>query len=402
MVSPFVLKELESYINNVDLGIRSKYRANIIYEIFRSGSVSRSSLESHLKLRRGTISSVIQELEHIGLVKEEKPSTPPGQGRPRIILSLNSERFVVLSFYIEGLRLRGGIVSLNEDLLYENELKIPKNADGAEFIDSFVRLWGVLVANCPPGAEIVAGSFSPVGCVQSDEKIWISTNRWHSVRNVDFRQVEKLVGHTIILRRNLEAILSYEISRNPEYAKNRTVLIHWGYGIGSAYSYDGDVLKNERGTYTGIGHIQVNPNSTRQCQCGEMGCLEAESALWSLLPCIAELQVESTEEAVDRPEILSGLSPDAHECFESAMRYFQIGLKSLCKIFAPDHLLFLSPLSNNRYVSDLIVQTVQTAFPESFQYKPTINDIGTSFHSCMYANAQPIIKATLERLIRTE
>jgi predicted NBD/HSP70 family sugar kinase len=121
-----------------------------------------------------------------------------------------------------------------------------------------------------------------------------------------------------------------------------------------------------------------------------------------MLPCIEQLQVMNPEEAVDQPEILANLSPEEYPCFKSALHYFGIGLKTLCKIFAPDHILFLSPLSQNRHVNDLLHDAVSTAFPDSFQYHPSINNIGTSFHSCLYANAQPIIKDMLVRLIRTE
>lgn len=402
MVSPFVLKALNAHIENMDLGIRAKYRAHIIHEVLRNGRVSRAYLENTLKLRRGTISSVIRELVEIGVVHEEKPGIASGQGRPSIFLIPNPGRFVVLSFYIEGLRLRGGIVNLNEEILHEEELPIPKEADGQQFVKEFIKLWDRLSGMCPIGSEIVSGAFSPIGCVRSSDNLWISTNRWPSIREVDFNQVERQVGRRIILRRNLETMLAYEVSRNEEYARYRTVLVHWGYGIGSAYAYNGEVLRTERGTYTGIGHIQVNPYSGKQCQCGDYGCLEAESALWSMLPCIQELHVMNPEEAVDQPDILSGLSPETYPCFKSALHYFGIGMKTLCKIYAPDHILFLSPLSRNSHVNRLLHEAVSTAFPDSFAYLPTINNIGTSFHSCLYANAQPVIKDILDRLIRIE
>ena len=402
MVSPYVLKELSGHISNVDLNIRSKYRAHILYEVFRTQKVSRNWLETQLQLRRGTISSVLRELVDVGVVREQKPTITNGQGRPSIYLVPNPDRFVILSFYIEGLRLRGGIVNLNEEILFEDEIPIDRHANGEDFKHEFVRLWHHLVRKCPVESEIISGAFSPIGCVRSIDKIWISTNRWQSVKNVDFKEIEEQVGCNIILRRNLETMLAYEVSRNEEYARYRTVLVHWGYGIGSAYAYNGEVLRTERGTYTGIGHIQVNSQSMRKCQCGDYGCLEAESALWSMIPCLGQLQVLNPEEAVDQPEVLSALTPDEYPCFRSALHFFGIGLKTLCKIYAPDHILFLSPLAQNKYVTDLVYHTVSDTFPESFQYHPTINNIGTSFHSCLYANVQPIIKNKLESLIRTE
>jgi predicted NBD/HSP70 family sugar kinase len=401
VISPFVLNELDQHILNNDLSIRSKYKTLIIKEVFEKNDVSRVSLEKGLKLRRGTILSVINELLEIGIIIEAKQKNHK-QGRPSLLLVPNPDKYVVLSFYIEGLLLRGGIVNLNEEVLFEHDIPIDKNADSQEFIKQFITLWQFLDEKRPKNSIIVSGAFSAIGCVQSDSKIWISTNRWPFIRDIDFKKIEKIVGNEIRLRRNLETVLAYELSRNLVYTKNKTTLIHWGYGIGSAYSYNGEVLKTERGTYTGLGHIQINPNSTKKCQCGDMGCVEAEAALWSIIPCIDELKNLAPEEAVERYDVLSNLNPTKHDCFNSALNYFGAGLKILLKIYSPDYILFLSPFTQNKFVMSLIENVVSETFPATFDYRPAVIGIGTSFYSSIFANAQPLIKETLEALIRNE
>ncbi len=64
--------------------------------------------------------------------------------------------------------------------------------------------------------------------------------------------------------------------------------------------------------------------------------------------------------------------------------------------------IVLVPAIPNSHVNRLLHEAGSTAFPDSFAYLPTINNIGTSFHSCLYANAQPVIKDILDRLIRIE
>ncbi|MGX8699657.1 MAG: ROK family protein, partial [bacterium] len=52
------------------------------------------------------------------------------------------------------------------------------------------------------------------------------------------------------------------------------VMITLGTGVGGGIILDGKILAGAHGSAGELGHIPVNPNETRLCNCGGRGCLE--------------------------------------------------------------------------------------------------------------------------------
>lgn len=399
MLSPFLKAELYDLSRRNEVSLRSRQKARILTEVYRNHPCTRRRISTQLALRRGTVSEILRELLAVGLIRETVSPSSVKPGRPSSLLFPNIDRYVTLSFYVEGLRLRGGIVNLAEQIIGEDEVVLPREATGSDFVEAFIRLWHMLEAKTPQHSEVLAGAFSPVGAVNSEHKVWLSCNRWPQVKSIEFKEIEQRLGSWISIRRNLETVLAYEISRNPQYQSKRTALLHWGYGIGSAFSYAGTVLQTERGSSTGLGHVVVNSESTKKCQCGVLGCLEAEAALWALVPALQELGIGAPEDCVDRPDVLAELTPERPGAFADALTAVEHGVRILCKIYSPDHVLFLSPLAENHHVIERLRAAVQHSVPTTVEEAPSFRVVGTTFHGCLYANVHPVFERQLRHVI---
>lgn len=338
----------------------------------------------------------MDDLLSANLISELGVMNTSDRGRPRKIFGPNTNSRVVISIYIEHFRLCGGVVNLEEQIIAEQEVCVPQNSSGEDFVGLFVGLVQSLQSMVPSDSTILGVAFSPVGAVDRQMKRWISCNRWPQLQDVEFEVLEGTLGLPIFIRRNLETVLDYEIQTNHEYLSSNVVLFHWGYGIGYSYSYKGAVVETERGNYSGVGHMVINPNSEKRCQCGARGCLEAEAAIWALLPQFHTLQPGPDDGYYKQlSKAILGDEPFLKE----AVSAVQVGLYNVCKMFSPDYLLFLSPFSSNRDLVALLKNSAESSFPDPVHYQPTFRVIGKNFRASVYANAYPLFRREIRKLI---
>lgn len=392
---PFILAELENLGSDEALRVRSRQQALVFREICMMANPSRRALVKRLGLRSSTVSAILDELIDSSLVSEVGPQSGNDRGRPRLLLAPQMNSRVAISLYIEHLKLCGGVVNLAEEVLAEQEVAIPKQADGETFLAAFEQLVRTLLDAVPPGAKVLGLAFSPVGAVENAARHWVMCNRWPAIQNVDFTPLEQSLGLPVIVRRNLETILDYEIQTTAELQHAKVVLFHWGYGVGAAYSHFGTVLETERGNFSGIGHTVINPASTKRCQCGALGCLEAEAAIWALLRRFHEIDPGVTEENEAHYEVLSRALFRDIAFMQEAVEAVQVGLRNLCKMLSPDYLLFLSPFAANRTLISTLQRCVQSTFPHELHYEPEFRVVGGSFRGCLFANVYPLFRREL-------
>ena len=396
---PFVLAELERLCEEDGARIRSRQKARLLREMYHRKETSHRELVHELGLRSSSVSLILEELASSGIVRELGTEPIKNRGRPRVILDLNMNSNVAISLYIEHLTLRGGVVNLEEKVLIEDEIAISQHADGTEFLTAIEKLVRTLLSHVPSGATVLGVAFSPVGAVDHESKRWINCNRWPRIDNVDLSPLETKLNLPVIIRRNLETILGYEMQTSKEYQKATVVLFHWGYGIGSAYAHEGVVLETERGNYSGIGHSLINPASQKKCQCGALGCLEAEAAIWALLPQCSAIDPRVCGEDDGTYEVLSKALLEEVPFLTEAVEAVRIGLYNLCKMLSPDYVLFLSPFSNNQKLVSYLKECVESSFPNEVEYQPEFRIVGSSFRGSLFASVYPFFRDELHRII---
>lgn len=395
---PFILAELERIGADETARVRTRQRAQVLREICLMPQPTRRTLIKRLGLRSSTVSATLDSLMRDGLVVEAGRQVATDRGRPRQIIALEANSCVAISVYVEHLTLCGGVVNLAEEVLTEEAVSIPKSADTAEFLTAFEALVRSLVRAVPRGSRVLGVAFSPIGAVDRRNKFWVSCNRWPSIANIDFNHLEESIGLPLIVRRNLETILDYEIQTAVEYQDKRVSLFSWGYGIGSAYSHLGTVLETERGNFSGVGHMVINPLSAKRCQCGALGCLEAEAAVWALLSRFNEIEPGAREEDDGYYEIVSRALLRDVPFLQEAVAAVRTGLHNLCKLYSPDYVLFLSPFASNRRLTEMLRECVERSFPDEVHYEPEFRVIGASFRGCLFANVYPLFRAELQRV----
>ena len=91
------------------------------------------------------------------------------------------------------------------------------------------------------------------------------------------------------------------------------VMLTLGTGVGGGIILNGRMIAGRRGLGGELGHMTVNPDETRTCNCGNRGCLEQYGSATGVTTIAAKLLEEH-----DEPSSLRGHRNSAKEVFDAA------------------------------------------------------------------------------------
>ena len=87
-------------------------------------------------------------------------------------------------------------------------------------------------------------------------------------------ELSKLTGCKVRATNDANAAALGEIWMGAAADYNSAVMITLGTGVGGGVIVDGKIIDGSRGYAGEIGHMTVDPNDDRVCNCGKTGCLE--------------------------------------------------------------------------------------------------------------------------------
>ena len=317
-----------------------------IYEAIRANpGISRNRIARICRIRPSTVSDLVAQLLSDNLVLERQAYPSQGQGRPEIALSPAYSRFVIVGIHIVSKQLKAILMDASETRLAEATLLLPDDLDNDGFISNVVDVVQYLIEKRPLYSEVIGVTVIVPGLVRFEPRIWVLTTRFPSIRHVSIDRLEKALQMRVVFKRALDAGLQYLLRKNNQYASGGTVLFHWGYGIGAAYAYDGQIMESHKGPVLEIGHFRYNTNAAKQCVCGLVGCLETEAALWALFPDLEDA-VGPLPEDEDAFEVTRAVQQFAHNpAFDHAVSSISRAVASLYAILNPNRFLFIGPFT---------------------------------------------------------
>jgi predicted NBD/HSP70 family sugar kinase len=357
-------------IKNIHSGhpykIKDKNKAEIFHLICSEQNLSRKVISQKLNIRPATASNFVNELIEDALVFEQKEQNGTSlRGRPEKVLSVNFNKYLCISMYVDTFTLNGALVNLNEDILYSFSIELDKDIDNEYFLDKMLKLVNKIISKLPKESTLLGIGLCLTGYINKTKKELNFTSRWHNIKNVDFSVIEKTTGYKVQLHQKLNSILQYMIHRNTGYKKEKIALLHWGHGIGAAYSMNGQILSHHIGGILEIGHVQIVKDNPKKCNCGSYGCLETVAALWTLRNDILEHYPTHKIDEKDIEKLIC-----KNEIFEipsvaKAAKYMAYAIHIIYNLLRPDRLILSGPLFNNKH----LLETVKNEFKTKYTQK---------------------------------
>ena len=338
--------------SKIDAGLMNLINKRKIIRIIRQNSnISRSDLVKETRLTAPTVSRIVDELvnkDHLAMYVGVGNSRG---GRPPMIVSFDSKNNYIIGIDIGGANVRGILVDLNGNLLFEiqNETEINKGYSHIiSLVVSMIRKledWKGIDKKQIKGVGIgVAGLVnSETGIVEFSPDFG-----WENVNVI--KQLKKHISLPVFLDNSTRLMALGELEYGNKRSLKNFAVVNVGYGIAAGLVVEGNLVKGRSGFAGEFGHITVDYGSSIRCHCGRMGCLEAlasghriaslgkDLVKNELSPILKELCNGEIDQINARTVRIAAQQNDAKatEIYNKAIDYLCIGLSDLVNLLDPE------------------------------------------------------------------
>lgn len=250
---------------------RGHNRALVLQTLYHAGAMSRADLSRETGLTRVTISDLVAEFIHDGIVVEMGVREAVGPGKPPILIDIDRVGHQIVGLDLSGTNaFVGAVLSLDGDVLERREVPRPDDADGDAAYAATLELARTLVAAST--RPLLGVGIGTPGVVRPDGVVLNSPNLgW-----MNFPLEAKLgvdLDLPVLARNDANAAVLAEYTFGE--AKADFMLIKLGRGVGAGIITGSQPLLGSRFAAGEIGHVVVGTDGGPRCACGKDGCLEA-------------------------------------------------------------------------------------------------------------------------------
>ena len=349
-----------------DYGYRQKdiEKAKVFETILDSKGATRKKLYLELQVRPNNVSSAVQDLIDDGLVYEDVILKSAKQGRPRIKLAVRVNKLLVIGLWVETCSLIGGLVNMEGDVIQKQEVELSGDVDNEGFLRAVNKIVVGLVQAVEPKQELLGIGFSLPGVINKIKKIWIFNSRFPNVENLSFESLEAKYGVPTRMYPKLEAVFSsYILKKKKDFSNVSTFMLHWGYGIGGAYCYNGEVMHSNYGSSCEVGHLKLSEQKGNKCCCGDYDCIETVASGWALKPLLFKEFGDVGNDDFQFAEKIENLDLSKNEYIQNAIKALAGGLNTTFRIFYPERLIVYGPFFRNEGIRNSFTEEVKKNVP---------------------------------------
>lgn len=201
----------------------------------------------------------------------------------------NHRQKVIIGVDVGGTAIKIGLFTYTGELISKDEIKTRQdNNCGYVLSDTAVQIKKMLNANNIEKADVEGIGIGIPGPVVNG-KVKHSVNL-HWKNEVDVSAIlEGLTGFKTVVLNDANAAGLGEAWMGSGKDRGSMVLVTIGTGIGGAVVINGNVLVGFNGAGGEIGHITVESESDRLCNCGRKGCLENYASATGIVRTVLEL-----------------------------------------------------------------------------------------------------------------
>jgi predicted NBD/HSP70 family sugar kinase len=259
-------------------------QADVLYQLWKEGPISRGALADLMGLNLPTVSAVVQDLIRAGEVIEEGFATSTG-GRKAQLLDVNPKRGGVVAIEFSS----RGILSASSDMkgrLHNHVIRPFNPALGREgtiqAITDAIEDQRVFLKE-DEGLELARIGVVLSGLIDEQSGVSLSFPRfedWNKVPIVEILQNH--FGVPVNLSSHVTGTTLAESIFGRFKEKRNFLYVHLGPGLAVGMVFDGIVYQGVKVTVGEVGHLTVDDNGPI-CYCGNYGCLETVASDWALV-----------------------------------------------------------------------------------------------------------------------
>lgn len=269
--------------------LRERNRLRVVDALRARGAVSRADIARATGLSRSTVSSLVADLQAVGLVREGAAAGAASAqgGRPGVLLSLDSSAGALVGIDFGHDHVRAAVATLSYDLLGEQSVDLDVDSAAGDALDTAARLVEELLDDAGVAHDrlLTAGVGLP-GPIDRESGLVRSQPILPSWGDIDpVAELERRLEAPVHLDNDANVGALGEATFGAGRGAEVLVYLRLSAGIGAGLVIGGRPFRGARGIAGEVGHVLVDPQGPI-CRCGNRGCLEtfvAGPALCELL-----------------------------------------------------------------------------------------------------------------------
>lgn len=245
---------------------------------------------------------------------------------------------------IGGTTVKMGFLNIDGEIIDKWEIPTRKADGGKNILPDVAKAIEDKLAEKKISKDEVAGIGVGVpGPVESSGIIHRAVNLGWGEFNVN-EELTKLTGIKSMAGNDANVAALGEMWKGGGQGYKNMVMVTLGTGVGGGIIVDGKILAGARGSAGEIGHIHLNNNETKQCGCGNYGCLEQYASATGISYIASKHKAKYTGKTILKDDIsakavFDGVKAGDELCKEIATEfgeYLGTGLAIIASTVNPD------------------------------------------------------------------
>lgn len=332
-------------------------------------------LSESTDISRQTITKAIEYFlrEEVIILSKKGESTKVG-GRKSQEYMLNTEKYIItVSSYSR--KTRFSLLNFSYELIDSFDCVLALDATYKEFLNAVKVYTGKLLEKNNIAEKDFYGIMVCTGGIIDSKsgKIKVSSVCSDWGRDIPIKEdVKKFFDRDIqVCVGNVAATSASVLSMNKETVGKRVAVLYLDYGVGVTFLEDGKIPETAHNVSGEMGHMVINMDSNKACDCGDSGCLEAlvyESNIRKMAQELPEerrkLLLDGYDEREDfRIHILRKCdagNADAKEITNYLANIFGTAMRNIVFSFDPDIFVLMGSFSDwSNYFKEEILRVIR-------------------------------------------
>ncbi|MGE6226140.1 ROK family protein [Paenibacillus chitinolyticus] len=315
-----------------------------VFEIIKHQQpISRASIAKQTGMSPTTVSRIVAELAEEGYLLESE-QVSAGLGRKSTLLEMVDAAVLSVGVELDRHQVNIGIVDLQGNVVAMSQYPRSVEESPEVTLERVGTEIGQLTKSNEIDCERIIGvGVGLPGIIDNDtgEVMFSVQLGWRNVRLAE--RLKEITGYDVAVDNELKAKALAEHMKGAAIGSQRTVLLGFGNGVGSAFIMDGEIYRGRTNSAGEIGHTTIDPNGML-CDCGKAGCLQTYINIKSLLSEANKIRpVRSIEDLFEAKK--AGERWALH-LIERALMYMAITINNVVCMYNPDSVILSGELTD--------------------------------------------------------
>lgn len=344
--------------------IKTNNRSLVLGLLNKMGQISRADLARATGLTKTSITNIINELIHEGIICEIG-STETSSGRKPLLLTLVGTASYAVGVIIGRNYIYANIVSLNGEVIKESRINLEPTENEKTLVSiTFEVIDTVLASSSIEKNKILGIGVASIGPLDLEKGIIVDPPNFRGLRSIPIvKLIKERYGLKTFIDNDINACsIGEKLFGNAKHASN-FIFVGVGNGIGAGIFLDNTLFRGNNGFAGEIGHITIDVNGEK-CPCGNSGCLELFASIPSIIRQVKTAirfgadSILVNKKDIEWKDIVDAASDGdalSIKVIDSLTYYLAVGLVNIVNLYDPDVIYIGNELSiaGNLFIEQL-------------------------------------------------